>query len=194
MGPWRAAQRFLASRRDFGQFDHIAAIRVDLYGSLAKTGHGHGTDVAVILGLAGDDPVTCDPAAIHDQVAAIFAAGRIALGGSRRVPFRPETDLVFHSDASLPFHPNGLTFTAILDSGTEVSETYYSIGGGFVMQEGERLDARRAVCLPMPIQMAAELLHHCREHGLNIPEVVRRNELTCAWPMRSRPDCVRSGE
>jgi L-serine dehydratase len=178
MGPWRAAQRFLAACRERGQFDRIAGVRVDLYGSLAKTGHGHGTDIAVILGLSGDDPVTCDTDRIHEQVAAIRAAGRIALGGSRRVPFRPETDLIFHSDTSLPFHPNGLTFTALLDDGAEVSETYYSIGGGFVVQEGEQLDARRAVQLPLPIETAADLLRHCREHGLTIPEVVRRNELT----------------
>jgi L-serine dehydratase len=178
MGPWRAAQRFLAALRERGQFDCISGVRVDLYGSLAKTGHGHGTDIAVILGLAGDDPVTCDPAGIHDQVAAIRAAGRIALGGNRRVPFRPETDVVFHSDTSLPFHPNGLTFTALLDGAAEVSETYYSIGGGFVVQEGEKLDARRAVRLPLPSETAADLLRHCREHGLTIPEVVRRNELT----------------
>jgi L-serine dehydratase len=178
MGPWRAAQRFLAARHQAGEFDRIAGIRVDLYGSLAKTGHGHGTDIAVILGLAGDDPVTCDTDRIHEQVAAIRAAGRIALGGGRRVPFRPETDLVFHSDISLPFHPNGLTFTAILTGGAEISETYYSIGGGFVVQDGEQLDARRAVRLPMPIDNAADLLRHCKDNGLTIPEVVRQNELT----------------
>ncbi len=179
MGPWRAAQRFLAARRERSEFERIAAIRVDLYGSLAKTGHGHGTDIAVILGLAGDDPVSCDPAGIHDQVAEIRAAGRIALGGSRRIPFRTETDVVFHFDRALPFHPNGLTFTAVLDNGGEVRETYYSIGGGFVVQEGEQLDSRRAARLPMPIETAADLIRHCRDHRLTIPEVVRQNEL--AW-------------
>ncbi|HEX4588335.1 MAG TPA: L-serine ammonia-lyase [Gemmataceae bacterium] len=178
MGPWRAAQRFLAGCRRRGVFDRIAGVRVDLYGSLAKTGVGHGTDLAVVLGLAGEDPVTCDPSTIHEQVAAIRAAGRIALGGDRRIPFRPEIDIVFHRTASLPFHPNGLTFTAILDDGVEASDTYYSIGGGFVVLEDEPLDARRAVRLPMPIETAADLVRHCRENDLTIPEVVRGNELT----------------
>jgi L-serine dehydratase len=178
MGPWRAAQQFLGGCRERGQFDRIAGIRVDLYGSLAKTGHGHGTDVAVILGLAGDDPVNCDTDRIHDHVATIRAAGRIAFGGTRRVPFRPERDVVFHADTTLPFHPNGLTFTATLDDGDEIRETYYSVGGGFVVREGQSLDARRTVRLPMPIDTAADLLRHCRERGLAIPEVVRQNELT----------------
>jgi L-serine dehydratase len=178
MGPWRAAQRFLASCRDRGELPRISGLRVDLYGSLAKTGHGHGTDVAVVLGLAGEDPVTCDTAAIHDRVAAIQSAGRIALGGDRRIDFRPERDVIFHYDAALPFHPNGLTFAANLDGGGEARETYYSVGGGFVVQEGESLDARRSVRLPMPIVSAADLLSYCRDHGLTIPRVVRQNELT----------------
>ncbi len=182
MGPWRAAQRFLTACRDRGIFDRIARIRVDLYGSLAKTGRGHGTDVAVILGLAGEDPVTCDIAGLHDRVDAVRAAGRIALGGRRRIAFRPEADLVFHPDTTLPFHPNGLMLTATLDDGSEVSETYYSVGGGFVVQEGEALDAARAVRLPMPIDTAADLLRHCHDHGLTVPQVVWRNELTWRSP------------
>ena len=179
MGPWRAAQRFLDGCRTRNHFDRIATIRVDLYGSLAKTGHGHGTDVAVILGLAGEDPVTCDTDRIHDQVDAIRDTGRIALGELRRVPFRPERDVIFHADTTLLFHPNGLTFTATLVDGGEVRETYYSVGGGFVVRDGESPDAMRSVRLPMPIDSAADLQRHCREHGLTIPQVVWQNEL--AW-------------
>jgi L-serine dehydratase len=178
MGPWRAAQRFVAGLRDRGLYDHVVSIRVDLYGSLAKTGRGHGTDIAVVLGLAGADPVTCDTSALHDQVAAIRDSGRIALDGGRRVNFRTERDVVFHHDTTLPFHPNGLAATAVLDDGHEVREVYFSIGGGFVVQEVEQSDARRAVRLPMPIDTAADLLRHCRENKLTIPEVVWRNELT----------------
>jgi L-serine dehydratase len=188
MGPWRAAQRFLAACRDRGVFDHIVGLRVDLYGSLAKTGRGHGTDFAVVLGLSGDDPVTCDTDRLHEQVAAIRAAGRMPLAGGRRIAFQPETDIVFHADTSLPFHPNGLTFTAILDDRREFHETYYSIGGGFVVQVDEQLDARRSVRLPMPIDTAADLLRHCRSTGFCIPEVVRANER--AW--RSE-DEIRAG-
>jgi L-serine dehydratase len=178
MGPWRAAQRFLDSCHDRGQFDRISSIQIDLFGSLAKTGHGHGTDLAVVLGLAGADPVTCDTARIHGEVAAIRAAGRIALGRSHRVAFRPETDVVFHPNVSLPFHPNGLTFTAKTVDSAEIAETYYSVGGGFVVREGEQLDARHSVTLPLTIETATDLLRHCREQSLAVPQVVRRNEMT----------------
>jgi L-serine dehydratase len=207
MGPWRAAQRFLDACHDRSVFDQITGIRVDLFGSLAKTGRGHGTDFAVILGLAGADPITCETAGLHDQVAAIRASGRLALAGRQRIAFRPETDIIFHANTSLPFHPNGLTFTAFTpfsrvsgrgDGGKGAltapappsplpearergaySETYYSVGGGFVVQENEQLDARRNARLPMPIDSADDLLRHCRDRGLTIPEVVRQNE--SAW-------------
>jgi L-serine dehydratase len=179
MGPWRAAQRFLRGCRDRGEFDRLARVHVDLYGSLAKTGRGHGTDLAVILGLAGEDPVTCDPSQVHAQVAAIRQAGSLPLDGVRPVPFRDGDDLVFHLATTLPFHPNGLTFTATLDDGTTHAETYFSVGGGFVVREGEVADARRTVRLPMPIETAADLLRHCTENGLTVPQVVRANER--AW-------------
>src|SRR4051812_20963201 len=137
MGPWRAAQRFVARLRDLGVFGRVERVRVDLFGSLAKTGKGHGTDVAVVLGLVGDDPVTCDTASIHARVAAIRSAGRLDLGGERSIAFRPAEDVVFNTKISLPFHPNALTFTAILEGEAAHAETYYSIGGGFVVQEGQ---------------------------------------------------------
>ena len=118
MGPWRAAQRFLAACRDRGVFDRIVRVRTDLYGSLAKTGRGHGTDLAVLLGLSGVDPVACDTSRMHEQVEAIRSHGAIALGGSKVVPFQAATDLVFNPRTTLPFHPNGLTFTAFLDDGS----------------------------------------------------------------------------
>src|SRR5436190_10331318 len=112
MGPWRAAQRFLVSCRERGLFEQIEGITIDLYGSLAKTGRGHGTDFAVLLGLSGEDPVTCDTAQIAARVDMIRSAGRISLAGTRWIRFDPEADLVFHTATTLPFHPNGLTFTA----------------------------------------------------------------------------------
>jgi L-serine dehydratase len=176
MGPWRAAQRFLSACRHAGLFDHIIRVRVDLYGSLAKTGRGHGTDVAVILGLAGDDPVTCDTSQIHARVNAIRQAGQLRLEGARAVAFHPDSDIVFHPETTPAFHPNGLRCEAILDDGSTHSQTYYSIGGGFVVCEGEQPDESRSVRLPFPAETAADLLRHCREQGLTIPEVVRRNE------------------
>jgi L-serine dehydratase len=179
MGPWRAAQRFLQRRRELGDFDRIGRVQVDLYGSLAKTGRGHGTDLAVLMGLSGEDPVTCDPARLRPEMEAIHAAGAIELAGERSIPFCPATDLVFHRDVTLPFHPNGLTFTAFLDDGSVQAETYFSIGGGFVVREGEPADERRVAPPPFPIETAADLLRHCRNERLTIPEVVLRNE--SAW-------------
>jgi L-serine dehydratase len=186
LGPWRAAQRFLARCCDLGLFEQIARVRTDLYGSLAKTGKGHGTDLAVLLGLSGEDPVTCDPAGLAHQAAAIRSAGTIRLGGVKPVPFWPETDLVFNPRVTLPFHPNGLIFTAFLQDGTEHAETYYSVGGGFVVQEGEQPDGRRSARLPLPVDTAADLLAHCQAEGLSIAQVVRRNELACRSPEEIR--------
>src|SRR5205807_1581756 len=99
------------------------------------------------------------------------------LAGERPVRFRP-ADVVFHTRVTLPFHPNGLTFTATLDDGTEHAETYYSVGGGFVVQEDGPAGARELAAPPFPIGSAEELLRHCRERGVSIAELVRRNELT----------------
>ncbi|APW61771.1 L-serine dehydratase 2 [Paludisphaera borealis] len=182
MGPWRAAQRFLERCRTLGVLDRVTRVRTELFGSLAKTGRGHGTDIAVIMGLCNEDPVVCDPARIHPKVAEVRASRRLPLAGGREIEFDYAHDLVFNSKTSLPFHPNALTFTATLDDGATVAETYYSIGGGFVVQEGD--DARASTSAegpdsaPFPIETAADLLRHCKENGLSIPEVVWRNELS----------------
>ncbi len=188
MGPWRAAQRFLAACRDRGVFDRIGRLRIDLYGSLAKTGRGHGTDLAVLLGLSGEDPVTCDTARMHTKVAAIRSGKSIRLGGVKAVPFDAAADLVFNPNTTLPFHPNGLKFTAFLGDGTPYAETYFSVGGGFVVRENESADARRPASPPFPTETAADLLGHCRREHLTIPGVVRRDE--SAW---RGPEEVRDG-
>jgi L-serine dehydratase len=187
MGPWRAAQRFLANCRDLGLFDQVVRVRVDLYGSLAKTGKGHGTDLAVLLGLAGEDPVTCDTSQLWPKVEAIRVAQALPLDGVKTIPFHAD-DLVFNPRITLPFHPNGLTFTAYLEDGSTHAETWFSIGGGFVVPEGGGADEGRAVRLPLPVETAADLLRHCRSEGLTIPEVVWHNELT--W---RTPDDIRAG-
>ena len=176
MGPWAAARRFLAALRREGRLDRVARVRVDLYGSLAKTGKGHGTDLAVILGLCDWDPTTCDVAAVHPAVAKVRAEGALPLAGGRAIPFEGP-DLAFHRHESRPFHPNALTFTATLDDGSTRAETYYSVGGGFVVQEGEDAAAPGpGPDVPFPMESAADLLAACRASGLTIPEVVLRNE------------------
>jgi L-serine dehydratase len=178
MGPWRAAQRFLDHLARAGMLGCVARVRTELFGSLAKTGHGHGTDVAVILGLAGEDPVTCRVQGLHERVEAIRSSGRLALRGEVVVDFDADADLLFHADQSLPFHANALRFTALLEDGRREAQTYYSVGGGFVVQEGERPEGDRAVRLPYPIEIAADLERHCDATGLDIPGVVMANERT----------------
>jgi L-serine dehydratase len=173
MGPWRAAQRFL-QEIDLPQ---VASIRVDLYGSLAKTGKGHGTDLAVQLGLNGDDPVTVAVEAVHPTIERIKASQRIRLAGLHDIHFNPDLDIVFLSNQSLPYHANGLIFTAFYQNGAGISHTYYSVGGGFVVKEGEQ-DLESSVVLPFPIDQAADLRHWCTKEKSTISAIVLRNELS----------------
>ena len=182
LGPWRAAQRVVEHWRQLGVFDAVAGIEVDLYGSLAKTGRGHMTDMAVMLGLSNEDPVTCDTRTIPHRIEAIRHSRSLLLGGHRQVPFDPAVDLRFNSRISLPYHPNALTFTARLADGGVVAETYYSIGGGFICTEGESDQGAAAVALPFPIASARDLLDYGGTNDLTVPEVVWRNELTWRTP------------
>jgi len=178
MGPWRAAERFLGVLRERGVFPRVVSLRTDLYGSLAKTGLGHGTDVAVLLGLSGEDPVTCPVEGLVERAGAIRARGRLNLGGTREIDFDPDADLCFHHDLCMPFHPNGLAFTALLDDGARLTQDYYSVGGGFVVTPDESPSGARAVRLPFPIDTAEDLIGHCSREQETIPGIVRRNELT----------------
>lgn len=173
MGPWRAAQRFT---REI-QLDRVAAIRVDLYGSLAKTGKGHGTDLAVLLGLNGDDPVTIPVEKVQPTIDQINQSKNIQLGGKKTIQFNPELDIVFHLDQSLPYHANGLTFTAFYDQDEGLSQTYFSVGGGFVVKEGEE-NATSDVTLPYPIDHGKDLERWCQLTQKPISAVVWENELT----------------
>lgn len=178
LGPWRAALRFLHSVFQ-NPNRNVVSIEVLLYGSLAKTGKGHGTDVAVILGLCGEDPVTFDVNLIDQRVQDISAQGKLLLGKQQEINFRPQTHIVFLMQESLPYHPNALTFAATFDNGETLAETYYSIGGGFVVKDGEQSGGQNHVELPFPIEKADDLLHWCRKTGLSIHEVVMENE--SAW-------------
>jgi L-serine dehydratase len=179
LGPWRAAQRAVRRWQEIGVFDAIVEVQVDLYGSLAKTGRGHMTDMAVMLGLSNEDPETCDTTAIPAAIDAIRRSGALALGGRRPVRFDPAGGCRFNSRISLPQHPNALTLTAVLADGSTSSETYYSVGGGFIVAEGESDDTAQSIRLPHPIDSAGDLLEHCAAHSLSIPDVVWQNEL--AW-------------
>lgn len=178
MGPWRAAQRFLAEMQEIGVFDEIEKITVELYGSLAKTGIGHGTDIAVFLGLNGDDPVSVPVEQIASKIDFIRQTQTIFLGGKKTIPFNPALDLVFLKKETLPFHANALKFKAFLKNNSEKSAVFYSIGGGFVVKENET-NTKAEVKLPYPIDHAHELLAWCEKTKLPISAVVFENEK--AW-------------
>lgn len=179
LGPWRAAQRFVKSLEDRNLLDEVTELRVLLYGSLAKTGKGHGTDVAVQLGLSGDDPVTFDVNQIDAKVSDILQMKKLVLGGRHEIDFDPREDIDFLVSESLPEHPNALSFLASTVSGNDIAETFYSIGGGFVKKEGELQNSKDLIDLPFPINTSDDLEHWCMKTGLNISEVVLENE--SAW-------------
>ncbi len=181
VGPMRAAREF-AARLDSGSFgERTAAVRAELYGSLALTGLGHGTDRAVLLGLSGYKPDEVEPGEIDKIVAGIRSSGKIRLFGRHELPFEESRDLVFHRDQTLAAHPNGMTFTALDDDGSVlVRETYYSVGGGFIEREGARgAQAESPAPVPYPFSSAAELLRMAEEAGLPVWRVVLENEK--AW-------------
>ena len=187
VGPWRAAQRFVAELNDEGCLSQVESVSAELYGSLAKTGKGHATDIAIQLGLSGCDIVTVDVTRIPDFLAAIKRNETLQLAGSHAIRFRPQQDIRFLSDRQLPGHPNGLQLTAVLADGTEHAATYYSVGGGFVIKEGEACSTTRAGA-PYPVQSAAELLSHCNTLNCSISDVALRNELTWRPEARIRQD------
>jgi len=179
LGPWRAAQQFTQSLVEKNLLNRVKAIRVLLYGSLAKTGVGHGTDIAVQLGLSGDDPVTFDVNNIDAKIADIRQMKKILISGKHEIDFDPAEDIEFLMGESLPFHPNALSFLVELDNDENFAETFYSIGGGFVVKEGQSNASASDVHLPFPINTSNELLHWCMKTGLNISDVVLENET--AW-------------
>ncbi|GAC1484810.1 MAG: L-serine ammonia-lyase [Flavisolibacter sp.] len=178
LGPWRASLQILDSIKERGGFEKVQDLRVLLYGSLAKTGKGHGTDISVQLGLSGYDPVSFEVENINAKIEDILKMKKLLLGGNHEIDFDPVEDIEFLISESLPFHPNAMSFLIAFHNGESFSETYYSIGGGFVIKEGET-SKKATLTLPFPINNAAELLHWCMKTGMPIHEIVMENEL--AW-------------
>ncbi len=176
LGPWKAAMLFLQSLEDKNILQQVKGIEVMLYGSLAKTGVGHGTDIAVQLGLCGDDPVSFDVNNIPAKINDISNMKKLLLNGRHEIDFDPREDIEFLFSEALPFHPNALTFLVNLFNGEGFAETYYSIGGGFVVKEGAIEDGKTEVVLPFPTNTADDLLHWCIRTGMSVSEVVMENE------------------
>jgi L-serine dehydratase len=182
VGPMRAARMFARRLRNEELLSSVASVRCELYGSLGATGHGHGTPKAVLLGLEGSSPRTVDVENADDRVAEIKAAGVLKLLGEREIPFSFDDDLVLHRRKALPYHANGMTVWAYDASGAELmSKTYYSVGGGFVVDEdamgADRIKLDDAV-LKYPFRTGDELLRLTKETGLSISALMLENERT----------------
>jgi len=184
MGPMRAACRFATGLAGRALLDEVDRVRVELYGSLALTGLGHGTDRAVLLGLAGNEPATIDPAQIAATIAAIRESGRIDLAGQRSIAFSESRDLVFERGTMFPpgaelQHPNGLRLTAFDAAGRALEvRTFFSIGGGFITEDDADVSpaAEAEVALPYPFHSAAELLEVAHANCLRIDQLMFANE------------------
>jgi L-serine dehydratase len=179
LGPWKAALLFNAYLKEQGLLQEVSSISILLYGSLAKTGKGHGTDVAIQMGLLGKEPETVPVDDIAPLLSDIASMKKLVLSGKHEIDFNPEEDIEFLITEALPFHSNALSFLATFKNGDQRSKTYYSVGGGFVVQEGEEAQAEKNIELPFPINSAEDLLHLCIKTGLSINELVLENEQ--AW-------------
>ncbi|MGD8874284.1 MAG: L-serine ammonia-lyase [Gammaproteobacteria bacterium] len=187
VGPMRAAALFMQAITSAGSTSAVARIQVELFGSLGATGKGHGTDKAVILGLEGEAPETVDTDSIPERLERVKADGAIHLHDGTRIHLDQQQDLVFHRRKVLPYHPNGMKFIALGAAGEVLLErTYYSVGGGFVVNEAaagaDRIVEDRTP-LSYRFHSAAELLAHCAGSGLPISEIMLQNE--CAWRSRA---------
>jgi len=196
VGPMRAAHLFVQALEREGQLSSTARLRGELFGSLGATGRGHGSDKAVLLGLAGHEPDTVDVDAIPSLLDAIRSQQLLPLGSSHQpIAFDVNTDLVFHRRQSLPLHPNGMRFSAFSADGAELSShTYYSVGGGFVVNETAMPDGKLVqqivpdhTPLPLPFHSGDELLELTQREGCTIADVMRRNE-RCLGPAGGRTD------
>lgn len=178
LGPWRAAERWIRHLEKENLFEKTTSISIDLYGSLSLTGKGHYTDLAVILGLAGTDPEYIPTENIRPLIATIKKEQSILFGNKKQLNFSPEKDITFHKDF-LPFHANGMTFKAYENGKLLSEDTYYSIGGGFVVRE-ELKHAKENIKIhkgfPHPIKKAKELEYHCDKYNKKISEIVLENE------------------
>jgi L-serine dehydratase len=174
MGPWVAAQQFLSKIED----KEIVSIHVKLYGSLSKTGKGHGTDIAVQLGLSGFDVKTIAVNKIDRYIEEIKVNKKLKVNGKKKIHFDPLVHIEFLQE-KLPFHPNGMSLTAVFKDNTSLVETYYSIGGGFVVQEGDekKEPENNTLKFPYPISSEKDILKYMDETSLDMYDVVYQNEL-----------------
>ena len=181
VGPMLAANRFIEAMIAHARAGDVSRIKVDLFGSLGATGKGHGSDKAVLLGLQGAHPKTVDVETIEPILAQVRDNKALLLPDDRALEFVESRDLVMHKRRSLPFHPNGMTFTAFDAQKNEVfARTYFSVGGGFVVDENAAVDESPIkpvqATVPYPFTTGDRLLELCKESGLSIAAIMMANE------------------
>lgn len=208
VGPMKAANLFVNVLVEQGLLEQITQVKTVLYGSLGATGRGHASDIAVMLGLMGEQPHLTDVATIHDKISTIREQQQLKLNGEYPIDYQIDRDLVLNGLESLPYHPNALVITALSGENIVYENTYYSIGGGFVKTEQEAKANQPVIGtvlrpVPYPFNNANELLQICQAQNLSMAQVVRANELanisetalndglTAIWQVMQ--DCVNEG-
>jgi L-serine dehydratase len=177
VGPMKAAGTFVDALESGDLLAQTARVECRLYGSLGLTGKGHGSDKAILLGLSGETPESVDPDAIPALLERMLASGSIPLGGRHSIAFAEKTDLLFIRNKRLDFHPNGLRFAAFDLGGALLRETvYFSIGGGFIIEESKTGKAAVSVDVPHPFSNGAELLERCHEKRISISQLMLEND------------------
>jgi L-serine dehydratase len=180
VGPMRAAQQFVANLQQDGLLSQVARVKTDLYGSLGATGKGHGSDKAIMLGLEGELPESVDTASVDTRLELIREKRQLILLSEHAISFNEKKDLIMHRRASLPFHSNGMTFSAFDSAGLDLHKaTFYSVGGGFIVDENAQGSDRIVeddTPQPYPFLSAVDLLIHCTKHDISVSEVMMANE------------------
>ena len=181
VGPMRAARLFAEELRAEGYLPHVASLAIELFGSLAMTGKGHATDIAVLLGIEGETPEGIDPNAVQERIRRIEKEHTLRIFGQHSIRFIPDEQLIFHKGKRFTFHSNAMRFRAYDAKGAVLlSDIYYSVGGGFVVPQKEALEPAYTSSLdetvPYPFQTCEDLLHHCRENKMSIAQVMMENE------------------
>ena len=180
VGPMLAALRFVKGLKEYGLLPRVCSVKVELFGSLGATGKGHGTDVAMMLGLQGEEPETVDPESVTARIAQVRSSGKLALLGNHEIDFLDQKHLVMHRRKTLPYHSNGMQFFAYDELGETIHQrTYYSVGGGFVVDEtsaeSDQLVKDKTI-LPYPFKSCEELLAQCARNDLSISRIAMENE------------------
>jgi L-serine dehydratase len=180
MGPWKAAQMFLNSAKENNiSISAIESVSVHLYGSLAKTGIGHGTDVAVLMGLSGYDYTTVDTNSISTIVQNIKATDLLKLNGEKEIYFKYKQNIIFEPSITLDFHPNGMKFELNTKDNKTFTKNYYSVGGGFVATDDSNTIEENAIVTPYPCHVAQAISDNCKKLNLSVSELIYVNEQ--AW-------------